>query len=686
MNRKNVIKSLILIFAWNLCSFAQNYNPPYPRLVFQRPTEGNVGGSCAQFFSRYDIAIFYGSGQHNEVVADQIRILNPATIILAETKQGVWPGNDPPEFFMLRSTNTRLTSSTKGGESEIIVNSTDGFLTSGRDRFALINGNDWITYTNLSLNKFEGIPETGEFAVAAHPAGAKIKTPIRFSGFGFLINISRFVLKAENKTAWQYLIDKRFEKVNFSKYDGSFWDAFRVEFWKEEIPDIDIDLNDVNDQSEHGMSWINAEWSDGVRKMLEYERKRLKEVNPTKPAIVTVNSGSIMGEETSRYILNYANGGLWEGFMRFATDFESTYKNMVLWMNEGPDPLTYLIEDYVKENKLEEGRNDFAYMRYGLTVSLLGDAYYGRNFGDWYYISLWYDEFDAKLGYPTTEAHQIGNGANVRFFDKGAVICNPTGENIIVTQNDLSALPGYSGPYYRFKGGQNPGFNTGEIFTKVDLYGSKGNRPKYNRGDGIIIFKQPTTVVSDIIIGNCYNNDTSPGSNPVELEGGWENVNTKLNDPVNYNPCYSQWDYSFENNGEGIGYAFTYGGRGETTATYRPSVGVAGFYAIYEWHGWVGDSPSESKEASNVPFEVFVDGNLKLSTFIDQSTNYGQWNKVIIVELPAGKNNYVKINNNRVNGLVIADALKFKYLGTDVDADQIPPDSPKDVKIEKNGK
>ena len=139
----------------------------------------------------------------------------------------------------------------------------------------------------------------------------------------------------------------------------------------------------------------------------------------------------------------------------------------------------------------------------------------------------------------------------MRFFDNGAAICNPTAGIITVQASELVGKDGYAGPYYKFKGGQAPDFNNGELFTSVELYGETRPREKDNQGDGILLFREPTTLVADITIGNTFNNDTSPASEPVELAGSWREAmdsdDTQFPFP-NRNPCFSQWNQDAVNN------------------------------------------------------------------------------------------------------------------------------------------
>jgi hypothetical protein len=48
--------------------------------------------------------------------------------------------------------------------------------------------------------------------------------------------------------------------------------------------------------------------------------------------------------------------------------------------------------------------------------------------------------------------------------------------------------------------------------------------------------------------------------------------------------------------------------------------------------------------------------------------------------LPKGLDSYVKITN-KADGWVIADAVRFRYLGSSVEPDTTPPIAPKNLKI-----
>jgi hypothetical protein len=348
------------------------------------------------------------------------------------------------------------------------------------------------------------------------------------------------------------------------------------------------------------------------------------------------------------------------------------------------------MHDYIKESHFWNGKNRFNKVRFGLTHSMITECYYGMTAGDAYFYWFWYDEFESNMGYPTSPISTL-NGEQyllVRYFDNGVAICNGTGTNQVVTAGQLQG-----GPYYRMKGGQDPDFNNGEQFTEVELYGHDYG-DKNLRGDGILLFNEPTTHVSDLIVDNFFYNASSPGCDAVELEGHWiKHSAAGFNDFTQNNPFWAQsgskWKTYIDNydidgaNGvfdENYGYHASHPGNGENTATYIPTIGVPGWYEVSEWHGWHGDTQATAAEATNVPFEITVSGEVKIRGVINQQLNAGQWNRLGYVNMPRGKEGFVRLTN-KANGVVIADAVKFHYMGENYVPDTTPPESPKNVRV-----
>ncbi len=677
------VMAIVLFLASGALLQAQDWNPPFPRTMYFSPN-GNEGSARDYFLAKYDLIQPCGGTSANVPLAQAVRARNPKTIIGGTSRQGCWPGSDPPKMFAYHATFLQLAEPIQAGAAEIpFVNVNGyGFPTRSQSNYALIGGDDWIQFTKIENNRFIGVPTSGTFAVNyAHPQGDSVRFPIRMSGFGMLPNITDLAGKIDGKETWKWFIDRRFQQQDFSAYDVVFYDAFRLNLYREDIETqcgLDLNLDRIDDFAQGGLTWINQQWRIGAEKLLQYEHERMQALHPTEYACETLNTGTVQ----DGYVMDYADGMLWEGFMRFAYDWRSMVTVNLKWekkQKEKGRPNLTMITDYERESRTT-GRDAFTRMRYGLTTALLSGAYYGRTFGDWYYIGYYHDEFDSDLGYPTSDPVELPSGAWVRFFDKGAAICNPTGRIITVTADELVGKPGYDGPYYRMRGGQVPDFNNGELFTSVQLFGEVRNpsRPRENQGDGILLFKEPTTVVAEIWIGNTYNNDTSPGNDPVKLTGAWVQVQDAPGIWPTANNCFSQWSHMPYNGAaynDGIGYAYAAAGDGSATADFVPNIGVPGYYEVAEWHG---TDPSAAKA---VPFKVFVEGQIKLFGTIDQSRNSGRWNVLGNVYLPKGKGSYLRLSND-ADGRVIADAVRFRYLG-EVAPPDVPPAAPKNLRILK---
>lgn len=293
-----------------------------------------------------------------------------------------------------------------------------------------------------------------------------------------------------------------------------------------------------------------------------------------------------------------------------------------------------------------------------------------------HFYFLYYDEFDVKLGYPTGAAQQLSNGCWVRFFDGGVSIVNPTNTTQTVTAGDLSGLSGYAGPYYRFRGNQDPVWNNGWEFTSVELKSTRYITSQYI-GDGIILVKKPTTVVSDIIVDNAYSG-TSPGSQTAVLTGfSWDQMGSTNHS----NPTWNTGPRT-DNNEQWHRSHYAAAGSGTATAVFRPTINVSGRYKVYEWHGWCGGGPTSMAEASNVPCRI-AHGDGTTDITIDQTKNLGQWNLIGTYSFTAGGNGSVTITNN-ANGYVIADAFKFELYEETANGAEEENIEPSDFKLFEN--
>lgn len=457
-----------------------------------------------------------------------------------------------------------------------------------------------------------------------------------------------------NKKYNDYLGPYLAGKVDYNYFDGTSssgtWTKPR------DSDDMDFDGNGVNDFVEHGENWVYNNWLAGIEKAIDNVRSAIGQNE-----IIFFNPGGM--QEYNSSIHSKINGIYAEdtGAMYSYRFFKNTYNQ---YIRNSKTPHCVLID--------AEGssKDQFNRMRFFLGVTMFGDGYFSfteQNSSEHHYKS-YYDEYELNLGQPTSDAIQLyGTGDNdqgvyVRFFDLGCVIVNIDETGHTVSNSEIDNYPEYNGPYYRFKGGQAPNFNTGGIFTSVSLSGTQLSKGYV--GDAILLLKTPTTSITEIII-DSDNDGTSPGSNEAQYIGSW----TRTNDVSNA-WCLNYRDYR-------DAYAINYiaSGDGSSYAIFAPTIGVAGHYKVYEWHGDVNGLT----EATNVPYEIHhASGTAR--GIINQSANLGKWNYIGTFYFNQGNQKYVKLTNN-ANGVVVADAIKFVF-DQSGESDNIPPNAPSNLRCD----
>ena len=100
-----------------------------------------------------------------------------------------------------------------------------------------------------------------------------------------------------------------------------------------------------------------------------------------------------------------------------------------------------------------------------------------------------------------------------------------------------------------------------------------------------------------------------------------------------------------------------YSADGDATATFTPKIVKAGKYKVFEWHG----ADPQRDHATDAPYTINYAGGSK-TIKINLDENIGQWNLLGTFRFEAGTSGNVTISNN-ANGNVVADAMKFVYVG-----------------------
>ena len=466
-------------------------------------------------------------------------------------------------------------------------------------------------------------------------------------GYGYMSDISNYCPPSSSrggKRYNEYLIDDTLERVQRTYVDGFFCQGIWTYPYNPPDPAVDIDRNGVDDWSEHGKSWMIREWLDGVHVTVSNLYPQMESINK-----MLILNGAVFHDFEWRY----HNGLFLEHLLVKNFNWEYLRKKLRNWMRVAPEPRAMLVDGF------SSGKDDFQNMRLLLGFSVMGDGYFSftdKKSKEHYYNKI-YDEYEVNLGYPTSEFYLLSVDCSIRFFDNGVVIMNPSGSEKTVTDAHLRAYSEYDGPYYRFQGGQDPEHNDGSLFSQITLYGApNGSFGVY--GDAVLLLKQPTTVITDIIIDDS-DAATSPASERAEFIGNWD-LNGEEGDAF-YCLCVKTYAGFYE-------YAFKHPGNGDAKAVYTPTIGTAGNYEVFEWHGEMTSSPVSTR----TPFTIdFAKGNRSTGT-IDQSINTGQWNSLGTYYFEEGTSGNVTISDDG-NGRIIADAFKFVFRGMENDTQEPNP-------------
>lgn len=508
--------------------------------------------------------------------------------------------------------------------------------------------------------------------------------PVKIYGGGsYLMNISDYCPKVNGQTYRQAIVSEMIDKALIPDFDGAATDGLWSCIWGQD--DVDINLNSKNDLcnnqcgatghciidsttecrnnsqcpatddkcdldpcdadvqcGQEGNGWVCDQWSKGAGDAINQIRSGIGDK-------LILIQGTTLGDP---YYQDY-NGYSFEYGSAFAYRWYNGMWQYDTLMSNLREPHIIYIDGagswFGREN--ENTRNDFKLSRFIIATAMMGDGYVSIQpyYKDHYFVS-YQDELDLNLGWPTSDMQDIKcTGDNecvmVRFFDQGAVILNVKGQTETISSADISTLPGYTGPYRIFKGGQDPAWNNGNVFSSVSLAGEKLDYGSQYYGDALFLVKDDTVCVSDIIIDNTEFG-TSPGSQKAQLDGsGWEN-----GEDGSYN--WASADFTWLNS-----YTYLYNQDKNGEVVFMPTINVPGSYQVFEWHG-----NHDGSEATNLNYVVSYSGGVS-SQPVNQQQNQGQWNSLGTYNFTQGTQGKVTIAASGANGTIIADAVKFVYQG-----------------------
>jgi len=357
-------------------------------------------------------------------------------------------------------------------------------------------------------------------------------------------------------------------RTNLSVFDGVATDGlFGAEWALWRCPDyIDFDNSGEPDRDEHGRDWIIDTYTDGVKRLKSKMRDMLDD------KLMVINSGMWFGDHQSKWTQNGAIIEYYGPSSNYAWEW-STYKDFMGKARE-PQMSLFLAQPKSEDRHCpKDSRNYFRFMRFTLCKVLMGNGYYHYepakllNHAEHYY-NVWFDEFDLDLGMPIGEPEEIANGVWKREFEKGIVFLNTNRYDISISLNDDPII------LYKFRGGQCPDINNGQPVDTLTLQGHSfkdWGGVSQTVGDGIILMRSQTTCVSDIIIDNTAD-FTSPGQEPLKLDGDWRQIADKDSGyALRVSENHGMYSYA----------------KGTGSYLCMPRIAVPGDYQIFRWNnGW----------------------------------------------------------------------------------------------------
>lgn len=425
----------------------------------------------------------------------------------------------------------------------------------------------------------------------------------------------------------EYLAQFLVESTDWNYFDGTFMDYWANQIWNPVQVDID------RDGSPDSKSFVNQKWAEGNLKFIENYRKLIN--NP------------IVAHEAGAHYLNGNGFEFWSQSNPGSRDWNMN-KALELQDKAAKPAIVYA-------NSEADGFG--AVFRADFTSAQIAGAFFGHDEGTsahrWTYL---HDEYEAQLGYPTSIPQKLENGVWIRYFDNGVLVSNISGENKSLFASQLA-----DGPYWRFLGQQDPSFNNGQQFTSIT----------FQPFDGVMLFKQPTTLVTPVIIDNVARNMTSLGQNPVEYSGSWTQV---------------KWDDTSKKFAYSLGYgwdqyAYPYAKTNDSgTATYNANLGIEGSYEVFEWHT---DSAADGQGMGCSKVRLTIQSTSgETEKIVNQTSDAGQWNSVGIYTFDKGRSSSIRLSAPG-GCTTVSDAIRFVFRDPDYIADTDPPKPPTGVDVNK---
>ena len=221
------------------------------------------------------------------------------------------------------------------------------------------------------------------------------------------------------------------EVISSGLFDGVFYDCLWERPGKS---DIDIDNDGIADSR----AVVEREYQKGMTKIVVLTRELLG------PDAIIFGNPGVQWSDNSLY-WDYANGHMQENAL--GTMFGSSWPR--IWdiyqrnmRKSPPPPRIHWIAVDTNQDMFSNFEpilppEELQKMRFGLSITLLGNGHFGFDRGDGLHGQLWwFPEYDANLGLANGDAKERSDGTWIREFEKGVVVMNPTSRESTVEFQD----------------------------------------------------------------------------------------------------------------------------------------------------------------------------------------------------------------------------------------------------------
>lgn len=457
------------------CATTSHQGPPFPRIASYL-IEYQIDRDAEAMLRRIPVAILeVEAGARSPDALARIHAANRRLVLFAYlTSEEIPRAPDPkeqpvaaarfaeiPGAYWLTEPGSVTVAPIDAKATEIRVRDPGAFsVARPRSQFY---GPDEPTYLvigdeNVRLTAIHGdtlVVERGPHA-AAHPAGSRIAAHVVFFAGTWMLDLASTAPPDARGRRWRDLLaDQATALVRRGPWNAVFLDDCFADIGF--LGPVDVDRDGKADPP----AAASAAWRAGFGQLVGILRERL---GARVPIIANPGAQDCPQPGLDGILLEGFPIGLPPGFLPFGQGLARYLR----WSSRPPHfTVANAYSPKIGFGTIASGqdaiaRGDYAAMRFGLAIALLGDGYYTFDNGVFgHYVAWWYDEYDGAgrgvgwLGYPTGKPVHQG-GAWLRAFQHGMAIANPTDAPVAV-----AVPPGYR----KLAGRQDPVHNDGRPVT-----------------------------------------------------------------------------------------------------------------------------------------------------------------------------------------------------------------------------